>query len=103
MCLLAISDLTRLAWPTSQRSWRGTEIKHARLAMLAAAGWPLSEKLNLNPDLLVNGRAPSLLNGGLGNINTLYWVAALGLVPQETAWALSGGTHALCCFGGVYG
>jgi hypothetical protein len=63
----------KLAW------YREAEIKHARLAMLAAAGWPLSEKLNLNPDLLVNGRAPSLLNGGLGNINTLYWVAALGL------------------------
>ena len=63
----------KLAW------YREAEVKHARLAMLAAAGWPLSEKLNLNPDLLVNGRAPSLLNGGLGNINTLYWAAALGL------------------------
>ena len=53
--------------------YREAEIKHARLAMLAAAGWPLSEKLNgglsemfNQKSLLVEGgRAPSILNGGL--------------------------------------
>merc|ERR1719450_1094394 len=45
---------------------REAEIKHARLAMLAAVGWPLAEMLN--PFIALdghNGRAPSLFNGGL--------------------------------------
>jgi light-harvesting complex II chlorophyll a/b binding protein 4 len=50
-----------LAW------MRESEIKHARLAMLGAAGWPLSE---LNSEFSLknigtNGRAPSLFNGHL--------------------------------------
>jgi len=46
---------------------RDAEIKHARLAMLAVAGWPLSELVNgpLLQALGTNGRAPSLLNGAL--------------------------------------
>jgi len=63
----------KLAW------YREAEVKHARLAMLAAAGWPLSEKLNAGGLLDAGGRVPSLLNGGLGQINTFYWVACLGL------------------------
>jgi len=67
--------------------YREAEIKHARLAMLAAAGWPLSEKLNgglsemfNQKSLLVEGgRAPSILNGGLGEVPVVYWLAALGL------------------------
>eukprot|EP00957_Ditylum_brightwellii_P038134 2883633-Ditylum_brightwellii.AAC.1 len=63
-------------------NFREAEVKHARLAMLAAAGWPLSEvfdkkiasALNLAPVLDANDRAPSLLNGGLGKISPLYWV-----------------------------
>ena len=54
---------------------REAEIKHARLAMLAAAGWPLSELWHKEiagafgfPSILANGdRAPSLLNGGLSS------------------------------------
>jgi len=54
---------------------REAEIKHARLAMLAAAGWPmeelwhknLAEFLELDSILTPNGEAPSLLNGGLDN------------------------------------
>jgi len=62
-------------------SMREAEIKHARLAMLAAAGWPLSElwdrslaeTFNL-PSLLDDaGRVPALLNGGLGKIPLAYW------------------------------
>lgn len=60
---------------------REAEIKHARLAMLAAAGWPLSElwdkslaeRLNLSPLLDDAGRVPSLLNGGLGKVSIAYW------------------------------
>lgn len=56
---------------------REAELKHSRLAMLAAVGWPMSELLHkeiattLNlPSILADGdRAPALLNGGL---NSLY-------------------------------
>jgi hypothetical protein len=50
-----------LAW------MRESELKHARLAMLGAAGWPLAE-LNSGAflkELGTNGRAPSLFNGHL--------------------------------------
>ena len=55
---------------------REAELKHARLAMLAAAGWPLSELYHkqiadvfgLNSILASGDRAPSLLNGGLDSI-----------------------------------
>jgi len=70
----------KLAW------YREAEVKHARLAMLAAAGWPLAEKLNGplssalgTKSMLVDGKAPSILNGGLGGVNIVYWVAVLGL------------------------
>lgn len=54
---------------------REAELKHARLAMLAAVGWPMSELLHkeiattLNlPSILASGdRAPALLNGGLNS------------------------------------
>merc|ERR1719263_1000010 len=51
--------------------YRAAEIKHARLAMLAAAGWPLGEvfdkplasALSVNSPLAKNGDlSPSLLN-----------------------------------------
>jgi len=48
---------------------REAEIKHARLAMVAAAGWPLSELFNQLmggwPLAATAGRAPSVLNGHL--------------------------------------
>jgi len=61
-------------------SMREAELKHGRLAMLAAVAWPLQEILHPilvdafyaaagidTPDLLMesNGASPSLLNGGL--------------------------------------
>merc|ERR1719152_455198 len=71
---LMIADTPeKLAW------YREAEIKHARLAMLAAFGWPVSEITNFGNLLTQDGRAPSLLNGGLGNINGVYWGACLGL------------------------
>merc|ERR1711988_1491833 len=71
---LMIADTPdKLAW------YREAEVKHARLAMLVAAGWPLAEKLNFGGLLTKDGRAPSILNGGLGEVNTIYWVAVLGL------------------------
>jgi hypothetical protein len=66
-------------------NYREAELKHARLAMLAAAGWPLSELLDkkiasflgLNAMLDSADRVPSVLNGGLGQISPLYWVAVI--------------------------
>ena len=45
---------------------RNSEIKHGRLAMLAVAGWPLSEFASgKSLAAITNGRAPSLFNGHL--------------------------------------
>ena len=46
---------------------REAELKHARLAMIAAAGWPLSELVAgpLGGLLSTNGRAPAVFNGHL--------------------------------------
>lgn len=49
--------------------------------MLAAAGWPISELfdkkiaivLGMDPLLQSADRAPSILNGGLGNVSPIYW------------------------------
>jgi len=66
-------------------NYREAEVKHARLAMLAAAGWPLSELWDKKiaalfglPAVVDNaGRAPSILNGGLEKISPVYWIACL--------------------------
>ena len=66
---------------------RNAEVKHARLAMLAAAGWPLSELLDkklaylvgLKPLLVFQDRVPSVLNGGLGRTSPAFWAATLGV------------------------
>lgn len=75
---------------------REAEIKHARLAMLAAVGWPISELYHyqLSVDFgLANelaetgGRAPSVLNGGLDNLSVLFslglFVAVGGVLEFE--------------------
>eukprot|EP00614_Pseudopedinella_elastica_P005840 CAMPEP_0172593094 /NCGR_PEP_ID=MMETSP1068-20121228/12283_1 /TAXON_ID=35684 /ORGANISM="Pseudopedinella elastica, Strain CCMP716" /LENGTH=270 /DNA_ID=CAMNT_0013390479 /DNA_START=25 /DNA_END=837 /DNA_ORIENTATION=- len=66
-------------------NYRNAEIKHCRLAMLAAAGWPISEladaslakTLGLPTELVGDGLAPSALNGGLGVISPAYWAFVL--------------------------
>ena len=71
---LQIADNSeKLAW------YREAEVKHARLAMLAAFGWPISEVANFGKLLTSDGRAPSLLNGGLGEVNGVYWGAVVAL------------------------
>jgi len=68
--------------PKMLRMFREAEVKHARLAMLAAAGWPLSELLdkkiagffNLAPALDAAGRAtPSALSHTIDS----YWIGVL--------------------------
>lgn len=66
----------------SLMNMREAELKHSRLAMLAAVGWPLAElfdksiagALGLEPALTATGASPSLLNGGLDKIDPDYWV-----------------------------
>lgn len=72
------SDSDKLA------SMREAEIKHARLAMLGVIGWPsselwhnnLAEFLDLDSILAENGKAPSVLNGGLSN----EWIIGTGVI-----------------------
>merc|ERR1712087_902716 len=58
---------------------REAEIKHSRLAMLAVLGWPLAELVGLPTLLTKTGESPSLLNGGLGNVQPAYWIAVISL------------------------
>merc|ERR1719183_1207632 len=51
---------------------REAEVKHARLAMLAAAD-----------------RVPSLLNGGLGKVSPLYWGIVIGLSAAIDLYGIS--------------
>jgi hypothetical protein len=73
------SDASALIW------YRDSEIRHARLAMLATVGWPVAElfhkilasNFDLQPVLAQSDKAPSLLNGGLAATSPLFWVAAI--------------------------
>jgi len=73
------SDPSALTW------YRDSEIKHARIAMLAAVGWPLAElthktfasQFDLKPILGLHDKVPSVLNGGLSLTNPLFWVGAI--------------------------
>jgi len=75
---------------TQYYNYREAEMKHGRLAMLAALGWLSSEQLQsglaqslgLPDDLVGNELAPSLVNGGLGDI-PVWFLPAVVLV---TAW-----------------
>ena len=67
---------------------REAELKHARLAMLAAAGWPLAELWSPFKGAMTNGRAPSLFNGHLFDPNnivfTLLVFGGLAYVEVDT-------------------
>lgn len=79
------------------KKYREAEIKHGRIAMLASVGWPLSEiyhpylsKLSNKMDLLsLNGKAPSLLNGGLDKINPVFFMAIIVFAATVESVALN--------------
>jgi hypothetical protein len=82
--------------PTLLENYREAEIRHCRIAMLGAAGWPLSElfdrslanTFNLEPLVDSNDRAPSILNGGLGKISPYYWAFILGFAGFIEAYTI---------------
>jgi hypothetical protein len=71
------------------RDYREAELRHGRLAMLAALAWPVQELLNpvisralREPMYLaeLGGRSPNVLNGGLGLGPIPYTVGAFALL-----------------------
>ena len=77
--------------------YREAEIKHARLAMLAAIGWPVSELEDRDiasyfnaPSVLDDGdRVPSILNGGLEQIDPRFWGFCLGMTAAIDMYGVS--------------
>ena len=92
-------------------NYREAEVKHARLAMLAAAGWPLSELydkkfanlLGLPAVLDSSDRAPSVLNGGLGKISPVYWALCLAGAAAIDLWGIKKASQEPGYFPGNYG
>jgi hypothetical protein len=76
--------------------YRQAEIKHARIAMLAAVGWPAAELFDkkiaaayeLSPLLDFEGRVPSVLNGGLSKVPPAFWAATLGVAAAIESFGL---------------
>lgn len=77
--------------------YREAEIKHSRLAMLAAVGWPVSElydvkiaeMMNKEPILDAADRVPSLFNGGMEKVNPVWWGFCLGLTAAIDLYGVS--------------
>jgi hypothetical protein len=65
------------------------EVRHARLAMLAVVGWPMSELLAPSW-MLQDGCAPSVLNG----VNPLSFVAIAGFLAAMGAFELKNSLRA---------
>jgi Chlorophyll A-B binding protein len=83
------SDASALQW------YRDSEVRHARIAMLAAVGWPLAELFHKNiasdfgleSALTEAGKVPSILNGGLTLTSPLFWVAAISVTAALEFWS----------------
>merc|ERR1719503_469223 len=67
------------------RIYREAELKHGRLAMLAALGWPVSEALD-KPIAAALGMK-SLLNGGLEAVSPLFWAGVLAFSAATELYA----------------
>ena len=97
---LGFDPLGLASSPEALAFQRRAELKHGRIAMLAAAGWPLSELFQhawanvpgahnqLEHSLLnINDRVPSILNGGLGKVPPLFWVGTLAFASVVEIFA----------------
>merc|ERR1740138_1965535 len=86
------------------KNYREAEVKHGRLAMLAAVGWPMAELLHPKlsssldmPNLLatgggeLGGLAPSVLNGGLGEFQLLLMAILVMSATIETKYVVGDG------------
>eukprot|EP00536_Pseudo-nitzschia_multiseries_P000125 jgi/Psemu1/155308/gw1.3.269.1 len=77
--------------------YREAEIKHARLAMLAAVGWPISELedrdiadyFHVSSVLDDGDRVPSMLNGGMERIDPRFWGFCLGMTAAIDLYGVS--------------
>ncbi|KAL3914933.1 MAG: hypothetical protein SGILL_005880 [Bacillariaceae sp.] len=96
----ASGDASTLQW------YRDSELRHSRIAMLAAVGWPLAELFHKNlagsfglPSMLADSdKVPSVLNGGLDMTNPLFWVGVLSATAALeflSTQKLNAGTDAL--------
>lgn len=88
-------DPLNLAKEENLAQYREAELKHGRLAMLAALGWPAAEKLepiiakltgSTDELLETGGRAPSLLNGGLEEAQIPYFVLGTFAIAGVADW-----------------
>jgi len=77
--------------------YREAEIKHGRLAMLAAVGWPFSElydikiakTLHLDPLIDSSDRVPSIFNGGLEKVSPVWWGFCIGLTAAIDLYGIN--------------
>merc|ERR1711988_374407 len=88
-------DPLNLASEEKLGEYREAELKHGRLAMLAALGWPVAEFLEPKLAALVGGvdelvetggRAPSLLNGGLEEAQIPFFLLAAFSIAGYSDW-----------------
>merc|ERR1712230_280034 len=86
-------DPLNLASEEKLVEYREAELKHGRLAMLAAVGWPAAEIIEPKLSALLGvtdelaetaGRAPALLNGGLEEAQIPYFLAATAVFAGIT-------------------
>jgi hypothetical protein len=83
--------------------YREAEMKHSRLAMLAAVGWPMSELydvkiatvLQKEPMVDAADRVPSLFNGGMEKINPVWWGFCLGLTAAIDLYGINRARNAV--------
>jgi len=88
-------DPLGLASAENLEGYREAELKHGRLAMLAALGWPAAEefepilaKVTGRADELIEtgGRAPSLLNGGLEEAQIPFFLLGAFSIAGYSDW-----------------
>jgi light-harvesting complex II chlorophyll a/b binding protein 4 len=85
---IIMANMTPEQQQASVEKMREAEVKHARLAMLAAVGWPFAELASGQWLSSMGGRAPSLFNGGLfdGGVPFFLVIASMGAALLENKY-----------------